>query len=181
MGWKIEGENTLIEFRVKKFWGLVKVRGKMTMRLANFNLEGVNPGNWSVYAEIDPASVNTGNARRDKHLKTADFFEVERYPLITFRSASIEQSDETHLSVKGGLTIRNITRTVTLDVTLIEESNIEAPQFRAATTLLRRDFGLNFNRMPIGREVEISVQVKALNYSAALHLAKSYESRVGLN
>lgn len=103
MGWKIEGENTLIEFRVKKFWGLVKVRGKMTMRLANFNLEGVNPGNWSVYAEIDPASVNTGNARRDKHLKTADFFEVERYPLITFRSASIEQSDETHLSVKGGL------------------------------------------------------------------------------
>jgi polyisoprenoid-binding protein YceI len=94
MEWTIDKAETVVEFSIKQFWGLVTVKGQMQVIEGRLELEKSSDyRQGSVDIKIDPASVATGNSRRDAHLKTADFFEVERYPVITFRGRSVEQSE----------------------------------------------------------------------------------------
>lgn len=159
MTWQIDNNDTLVEFKVKKLWGLITVRGKMATRQVRLEMEGANPENWSIYAEIDPASINTGNARRDKHLQTADFFDTGRYPSIVFRSTGLTQFDENKLKLNGELTIKDISRQVVLEV--IRKNEIRNGIEFAATTIIQRgDFGLNFSRLPIGPEVEVNLELR---------------------
>jgi polyisoprenoid-binding protein YceI len=161
MSWQVVG-TPFVEFKVKKLWGLIKVRGQMAVRNIVLDLDGANPESWSVYAEIDSASVSTGNARRDKHLLTADFFDFARYPLINFRSNGVTQTDENSFKVTGELTIKDVTRQVDLVVTRGSETTAGSIRFMSNTMLRRNDFGLNFNRIPIGPEAEVSLELQAL-------------------
>ena len=105
--------------------------------------------NSKVDVTIDLASLTTGNEGRDNHLRSADFFDVEHYPTATFHSSKVEQRGEDRLRVIGDLTIRGVTKPVTLDVTV--EGKFKDMQgkdrygFTATTSFSRKEFGLEWN------------------------------------
>lgn len=124
-----------------------------------------------VEAAIDAGSINTREAQRDAHLKGADFFDVEKFPTISFKSSRIEKAGEGHLKVTGDLTIHGVTKPVTLDV---EGPSAEVKDpwgntkigASATTRIKRKDFGLNWNAaleaggFLVGDEVNITLEVQ---------------------
>ena len=127
---------------------VTKVRGSFTEFSGTASSEE-NLNNAQINVEIDVNSVDTRNADRDGHLKTGDFFEVEKFPKITFSSTEVTAKDDETLAVTGDLTIKDVTKSVTIDF----EFNGEAVDpfgntrvgFEGQTTINRKDFGLNFN------------------------------------
>ncbi|WP_312587873.1 YceI family protein [Corynebacterium dentalis] len=127
---------------------VTKVRGSFTEFSGTASSEE-NLNNAQVNVEIDVNSADTRNADRDGHLKTGDFFEVEKFPKITFTSTEVTAKDDETLVVTGDLTIKDVTKSVTIDF----EFNGEAVDpfgntrvgFEGQTTINRKDFGLNFN------------------------------------
>jgi len=127
---------------------VTKVRGFFTEFSGTASSEE-NLNNAQVNVEIDVNSADTRNADRDGHLKTGDFFEVEKFPKITFSSTEVTAKDDETLVVTGDLTIKDVTKSVTIDF----EFNGEAVDpfgntrvgFEGQTTINRKDFGLNFN------------------------------------
>ncbi len=127
---------------------------------ANFNLN------------IDVASVNTDNAKRDGHLKSADFFDVANYPNITFKSTSVLKKADKNYTLKGDLTIHGVTKSISFD--LVFTGTIKDPwggtraAFKANGALSRADFGLKYNSamdnggVVIGDEVKFSIKLETV-------------------
>ncbi|MGP4088002.1 YceI family protein [Streptomyces sp. KR55] len=133
---------------------------------------GDDPTRSSVRAEIDTASVDTRNADRDKHLRSADYFDTDTHPTAHFESATVRVQDNGGYSVEGFMTIRGESRPVTLDLVLLGVA--EDPWggtragFRASTRISRSDFGVTGNvplpggRALIGDGVEIALEIEAV-------------------
>ena len=145
---------------------VTKVRGSFTEFSGTASSEE-NLNNAQISVEIDVNSVDTRNADRDGHLKTGDFFEVEKFPKITFSSTEVTAKDDETLAVTGDLTIKDVTKSVTIDF----EFNGEAVDpfgntrvgFEGQTTINRKDFGLNFNAALETGGVLVSEKI-ALNF-----------------
>ena len=145
---------------------VTKVRGSFTEFSGTASSEE-NLNNAQINVEIDVNSVDTRNADRDGHLKTGDFFEVEKFPKITFTSTEVAAKDDETLAVTGDLTIKDVTKSVTIDF----EFNGEAVDpfgntrvgFEGQTTVNRKDFGLNFNAALETGGVLVSEKI-ALNF-----------------
>ena len=145
---------------------VTKVRGSFTEFSGTASSEE-NLNNAQVNVEIDVNSADTRNADRDGHLKTGDFFEVEKFPKITFTSTEVTAKDDETLVVTGDLTIKDVTKSVTIDF----EFNGEAVDpfgntrvgFEGQTTINRKDFGLNFNAALETGGVLVSEKI-ALNF-----------------
>lgn len=145
---------------------VTKVRGSFTEFSGTASSEE-NLNNAQINVEIDVNSVDTRNADRDGHLKTGDFFEVEKFPKITFASTEVTAKDDETLAVTGDLTIKDVTKSVTIDF----EFNGEAVDpfgntrvgFEGQTTINRKDFGLNFNAALETGGVLVSEKI-ALNF-----------------
>lgn len=145
---------------------VTKVRGSFTEFSGTASSEE-NLNNAQINVEIDVNSVDTRNADRDGHLKTGDFFEVEKFPKITFTSTEVAAKDDETLAVTGDLTIKDVTKSVTIDF----EFNGEAVDpfgntrvgFEGQTTINRKDFGLNFNAALETGGVLVSEKI-ALNF-----------------
>lgn len=133
-----------------------------------------DPANWGAGAasiDIKTASINTRNERRDTHLRSADFFDVEKFPLITFRSTGVEVKG-TAITLKGDLTMKDVTRPVVLTGEYLGASGAEGPKqrlgFHVSTKIDRLDYGLTWNRaaegggLVLGDEVEIEITVAAV-------------------
>jgi polyisoprenoid-binding protein YceI len=161
MEWLIDGDNTKVDFSIKELWGLMTVRGSFKGVQGYFNFDPANPSGWSAQAKIETASLTTRNARRDKDLRSARFLDVTNYPYLTFRSVRVEQTAAGTFRLYGELTIRNVTRPVTLEVTYTPTSQNGKASFQATTSITRQDFGLN-SKMPMGSEIQISIEVAAL-------------------
>jgi polyisoprenoid-binding protein YceI len=141
------------------------VRGTVTV-------EERDPTTASIDITIPTPTVTTGDEKRDGHLRSADFFDVERYPTITFRSKRIEGKSNDALRVVGDLTIRDVTREVVLDVELLGRAKDpwgqEHAAFEANTKINRADYGLTWNAaleaggMLVGDEVKISIEAQLL-------------------
>ena len=126
---------------------------------------------------IKTASVDTGNEQRDGHLRSGDFFDVEKYPEITFRSTGIEKTGDNTYSVTGDLTIKDVTRPVTLAVEVEAAFNDpfgnERVGLSASTEINRTDWGLNWNqtleagRLLVSEKVKISAEVALVRPVAA--------------
>jgi len=134
-----------------------KIRHMMSNVTGSFNdfsatvlLDRKNPSASSVDFTINAASVDTDNESRDKHLKSAEFFEVEKYPTITFKSTKIVPAGKDRYNVTGKLTIRDVTKVVTLPVAFLgfgkDPWGNERAGFEISTTLNRKDYGLNWNK-----------------------------------
>jgi polyisoprenoid-binding protein YceI len=125
------------------------VRGAFTEFAGTAHLDVANPAASSVELTIKTASIDTGTPDRDAHLRSADFLDVERFPELTFRSTSVEQVDEEVYQVTGDLTIKGLTRPVSIDFTLTGSAldpfgNLRVG-FEGALAIKRSDWDLTWN------------------------------------
>ena len=125
---------------------------------------------------IDASSIDTGVVRRDQHLRSADYFDVARYPRITFTARHVSAEPEGRLRVVGTLTIKEVTRHVTLAVMpngrALEPSGKQRVGFSATTSIDRREFGFTGNPaldtggVVIGERIDVEIEVEAVRQSA---------------
>jgi polyisoprenoid-binding protein YceI len=166
--WNIDPAHSVAEFKVRHMM-ISNVKGYFSKVSGELSLDESNVSNSSVQASIEAASILTRDDQRDAHLKSADFFHVEKHPLISFKSDKIKQNGE--LSVEGDLTIRGVTRRVTFDVegptppTKDPWGNTRIA-ISGSTKINRKDFGLTWNAaletggILVGDEVTINLDVQ---------------------
>lgn len=179
MQWDFEPGHSAAEFRCRHMM-VTWVRGhfKNIRGILNFNPEDL--GRASVRAEIDASVIWTGEPERDGHLRSADFLDVEHHPRITFVSSDVQVCGQHEFRVKGDLTIRGVTRPVTLDLQYLgqwetpfwEDGVDKGPMVRAgfvaATTINRHDYGVSWNAplekggVVVGEEVGITIDIEAI-------------------
>ena len=162
MEWKIDTSHSQIEFAVKHM-AISTVRGKF--RSFDATVETTDRGELThVDATIDARTIDTNIEQRDAHLRSADFFDVDNHPTITFRSTTVEKHGGSSYRVSGDLTMRGVTRPVTLEVELAPHVKDPWGNRRAAAeahgTINRRDWGLNWNQALEMGGVLVSEQVK---------------------
>lgn len=167
--WKLDASHANVEFAVRHLM-ISTVKGKFAGVEGHLHLEGEDVSNARLEVEIDASSIDTGEEKRDNHLRSEDFFEVERYPKLTFESTQVERTGENELRVTGELTIRDVTREVVLDVT--EQGMVKDPWggqragYHATTKIDRKDFGLTWNQaletggVLVGDEVKITLDAE---------------------
>jgi len=169
----IDTSHSSVEF-VGRHLGLAKVRGRFTQ----FNGEIViadDPAQSSVEVEIDVASVESSDQRRDEHLRSPDFFHVENHPTMTFRSTGVRSAGDGEWDVTGDLTIRDVTKPVVLHVEFEGAENSpfgdQRIGFSASTEVERGDWGLGWNvilesgGVLVGKKIKIELNVEAVRAS----------------
>jgi len=128
---------------------VTKVRGAFNEFSGSGHFDAANPANSSLELSLVTASIDTGNTDRDGHLQSADFFDVEKFPAITFRSTSVSQSGDNTYSVTGDLTIRDKSNPVTFELEYTgaakDPFGNERIGFEGATTVNRKDWDLTWN------------------------------------
>jgi polyisoprenoid-binding protein YceI len=148
MAFVLDPAHTNIDFSAKHMM-VTNVRGTFKKFSGELDLDEQHPENSRVQITIDVASIDTGMEPRDNHLRSADFFDVEHYPTITFTSKRVERRGEDHGRIYGDLTIRDVTRGMYFDVTFEGQTkDMEGNRrggFSASTSISRKDFGLNWN------------------------------------
>jgi polyisoprenoid-binding protein YceI len=173
---KIDGSHTQAGFAVKHLL-ISTVRGEFGKTEGVVVLDEANPSKSSVEATIDAASIDTRDAKRDEHLRGADFFEVAKFPKLTFKSTKVEKAGE-GLKVTGDLTIRGVTKSVVLDVAG-PSAEIKDPWgnakrgVSAATRINRKDFGVSYGPNAIvSDEVVITIDAELTKDQPAAAPAK---------
>ncbi len=171
----IDTSHSDISFSVRHMV-FAKVRGHFGKWSATLAFDAAAPGKSSVEVSIDVASIDTREAQRDGHLKSADFFDAEKFPKITFKSKQVEAAGAGHYKVAGDLTMHGVTKGVTLDVE--ETGRGKDPWgnsrvgFVAKGSLVRADYGLKWNQaletggVLVGEKVEIEIEVEAVEAKA---------------
>ncbi len=169
--WSIDPAHSNAEFAVKHMM-VSTVKGRFRTLEGTITFDPVSQENSRVTATIDASSVDTAQADRDAHLRSEDFFDVERFPKITFGSKKIEQIDENKWKVTGDLTIRGVTKEVVLDTDyegqIVDTFGRRIAAFNAATAINRKDFGLTWNQIieaggfAVGDKVRINLNVEAV-------------------
>jgi polyisoprenoid-binding protein YceI len=161
---KIDGAHTQAGFAVKHLM-ISTVRGEFGKTEGVVVFDEANPAKSSVEATIDAASIDTRDAKRDEHLRNADFFEVAKFPKITFKSTKVEKAGE-GLKVTGDLTIKGVTKSVVLDVTG-PTAEVKDPWgnakrgVSASTKINRKDFGVSYGpNAVVGDEVTITIDAE---------------------
>jgi polyisoprenoid-binding protein YceI len=159
-----------VTFQVRHL--LTKVRGRFSDFDGTINIDAASPERSSVSVTIHAGSIDTNQGDRDKHLRSADFFAVDEFPTLTFVSTGVTPKGEGGYDVAGTLTIRGVSKAVTLAVTDLGAARDpwgnERVAFEGETTINRKDFGLNWNAaletggFLVGDEVRISLSVQAL-------------------
>ena len=171
--WDIDPSHSVVEFSIKHMM-FTTVRGRFRKVRGEIHCpDESDPTRASVSAEIDAASIDTGDEGRDAHLRGADFLDVQRYPTITFNSVRIEHSGEQdQYRVHGRLTIRDVTRDIELNTTFNGRGRNPFGKtvagFTAETSLNRRDYGLNWTAalesggLLVGDKIDVSIEVQAI-------------------
>ena len=168
--WAIDPAHSLVEFGVKHMM-FTTVKGRFATVSGTIVTHDANPATASVRAEIAAASIDTREAQRDAHLCSPDFLDAERYPTLTFRSTQVAPRGRGRYVVTGDLTIRGVTREVSLEVELTGRGTDpwgnERVGFTATTAINRKDFGLTWNQaleaggVLVGDEVKVFLEVQA--------------------
>ena len=166
----VDGAHTSVEF-VGRHLMITKVRGRFSDVRGQITI-AEEPENSHVEVQIDAASLSSGNDDRDNHLKSADFFDVEQFPTITFRSTAVKALRDNTWELDGDLTVRDVTRPVTLQVDFdgadVSPFGDERIGFSAATDINREDFGLTWNMaletggLLVGKNARIELSVQAV-------------------
>ncbi|MBI4369594.1 MAG: polyisoprenoid-binding protein [Elusimicrobia bacterium] len=167
----IDPAHSAITFRVAHMV-ISKVTGRFEKFMGSIDYDAKNPKSWKAEAAIDVAGINTSVPDRDKHLKSADFLDAEKYPQITFKSTKVIAVKKNTVKLHGDLTIHGVTKTVILDIVLggigKDPWGNERLGAAAATTINRKDFGIAWNTilesggLLVGEEIEISIEVEGV-------------------
>ena len=149
---------------------LTKVRGTFRDFSGTINFDKAKPESSSVEFRIKATSIDTGNQKRDDHLRSPDFFDVATHPEIVFKSTKVVAKGGNKFDVTGDFTMHGVTKTITLPVSFLGEQKFGKgvkAGFETAVTINRKDYGLNWNRalesggVLVGEEVEISINLEA--------------------
>ena len=172
--WNIDASHSTIGFAIRHMV-FSKVRGRFLKYTGAIQLDDDLTAA-SVDVAIDAASLDTGTAQRDTHLRSADFFDVERFPELRFRSTRVDDLGGGQLRVTGTLTIRDVSREIVLDVESTGRGTDpwgnQRIGFAARTAIDRKDFGLAWNQLLeaggvlVGDRVEIELDIQAVNAAA---------------
>jgi polyisoprenoid-binding protein YceI len=167
--WKIDPSHSHVEFAVRHLM-ISTVKGRFAGVAGTVRTDASDPSSADVDVTIDAATIDTREAQRDTHLKSADFFDVEKFPSLTFRATRIAGDPAADFTVTGQLTIHGVTRDVTLTVTA--EGRGKDPWggdragYSATTKIKRSDFGLVWNQVleaggiAVGDEIKIAIDVE---------------------
>jgi polyisoprenoid-binding protein YceI len=168
--WQLDPVHSVAEFKVR-YMMISNVKGQFSGISGILHVDEADISKSYVEATIDAASVNTREPQRDGHLKSADFFEVEKFPTLSFQSTHVRRAGRGELSVEGDLTIHGVTRNVTFDVEGPSSpakdpwGNTRVGLF-ATTKINRKDFGLTWNAaletggILVGDEVTIALDIQ---------------------
>jgi len=166
----IDKVHSEVEFQVRHL--VTKVRGKFTDFSGTVAFDAERPDASSVAFSVNTASIDTSAPDRDTHLRSEDFFFVEKYPTLTFASSSVAKKGAAQFDVTGTLTIRGVAKEITLPVTFLGAAKDpwgnDRVGFEAGITINRKDFGLMWNAaleaggFLVGDDVKISVSVQAI-------------------
>ena len=178
--WTIDTVHSGINFSIRHMV-VSKVRGRFAKFGGSLAIDDGDLTRSTIEATIDTGSIDTGTPQRDTHLRSPDFFDVERFPEIKFRSARIEKVADDRFRVTGPLTIRDVTREVSLDVEYGGRAKDpwgnDRIGFVAKATFDRKDFGLGWNQVLeaggvlVGDRVEIDLEVQGVRAAAAAQAA----------
>lgn len=175
--WEIDGAHSSVQFSVRHLM-ISNVRGQFGTVSGRVKADDTDLTRSIVEATIDAASIDTREAKRDAHLRNADFLDVERHPTITFRSTSIAAAGERRWRVTGDLTLHGVTRPVVLDVEgptppVKDPMGNTRAGARATTRINRKDFGINWHKtmdgggLVVGDEIEITIDVEGIRRATA--------------
>lgn len=174
--YEIDPAHSSAQFTIRHLM-ISNVRGDFNSVKGTVVYDPENPSDTSVQAEIDVNTLNTRDEKRDAHVKSADFFNVEKHPSILFKSSKVEQTGEEEFKITGGLTIMGVTKEVVLKVEgPSEEAKDPWGNLRigasASTKIKRSDFGLTWNAaletggVMLGDEVKIELDVELVKKTA---------------
>lgn len=161
--WKIDPSHTHAEFAVRHLM-ISTVKGRFAEVQGTVRTDESNPAASSVDVTIGVGSIDTREPQRDAHLRSADFFDVERFPTLTFRSTGLEGTPGDSFRLAGDLTIHGVTRPVVLDVQ--SEGRVKdawgglRAGFTATTKIRRSEFGLTWNQLLEAGGVTVSDDVR---------------------
>ena len=172
--YNIDKAHSEVPFQVRHL--LTKVRGRFSNFEGAIQYDEEHPENSSVDVTIQATSIDTSEKDRDTHLRSADFFEVEKFQTLTFRSGSIARKGANQFDLAGDMTIHGVTRPVTFDVEFLGKAKDpwgnERLAFEAETTVNRKDYGLHWNAaletggFLVGDDVKISLSIQAVPVKA---------------
>ncbi len=165
----IDASHSQVGFSVKHMM-FSTVRGDFRVFEGTIVVDNDNPANSSVDVTIDASTITTGDLKRDEHLRSADFFDVETYPTITFKSTSIDFKDVEDFTILGELTMHGVTEPVKIKAEQTGEGTnpwgVDVVGFEGTTKVNRKDFGLNWNAalekggVLVGDEIKISLEIQ---------------------
>ena len=168
--YQIDPDHSTVNFKIRHL--LSNVRGSFDQFEGKFDYEPGKPESWSAEATIQAASINTNVKQRDDHLRSGDFFEVAKYPTLTFKSEKVTDATETTAKLHGVLSLHGVEKPVVLDLEIHGVANDlwgnTRAGFTATTKINRKDFGLAWNQalekgqLLVGEDVEITLEVEGL-------------------
>ena len=169
--WRLDPAHSSAQFSVRHLM-ISTVRGQFGKLTGTVRYDPANPAAASVQAEVDVSSIDTREPKRDAQLKSADFFDVTKYPTATFRSTKIEPAGPNKLKITGDLTMHGITKQVVFDVDGLGEPVKDRAGLRigatATTKISRKEFGILWNRLTeaggvtVGDEVTITIDAELI-------------------
>ncbi len=167
--WELDPKHTTVEWVARHV--LTKVRGRFGKVAGTIHVEEVPERSW-VEVEIDAASIDSNTPDRDNHLRSADFLEVEKYPKLTFRSTALRPTGPNTFELDGDLTIKDVTRPVTLEVEYLGVNDspwgTKLAGFSARTEIDREDWGMTWNvvietgGLLVSKKVQIELEIEAV-------------------
>ncbi len=180
--WNIDLKHSDATFAVKHLV-ISTVRGHFGKTTGTIKMDESDVTRSSVQAAVDVNTIDTRVPDRDKDLKSANFFDAEKYPTMTFTSTKVQKAGEGRLQVTGDLTIKGTTKPVTFDVTYTPQAikgmgGEERRGFSATTKINRKEFGLSYSKMVeagpvVGDEVTIQIDAEAVKQGAGQRSAEA--------
>jgi polyisoprenoid-binding protein YceI len=170
--WELDPAHSTIGFSIRHMM-ISSVRGQFRTFTGKATGDPKTPDKAQIEASIDVASIDTANEKRDGHLKSPDFFDVAKFPTITFKSKSIAAAGAGKAKVTGDLTMHGVTKEVVLEVegptdVIKDPMGTTRAGAHATTKINRKDFGIAYNKtldgggLMVGDEVEVTIDVEAV-------------------
>lgn len=177
MTWQLDKAHSSINFSVRHMM-ISTVRGRFEDFDGTFEINEADPSQSKIEVEIQTASINTKEAQRDGHLISPDFFDAEKYPVMTFKSKRVEKVDNQNVRLVGDLTIKDITKEVVLAVEYAGQAKspwgtVNAG-FTGHTKISRKEWGLTWNvaletgGVLVGDEITISIELELVKQPEAV-------------
>jgi polyisoprenoid-binding protein YceI len=172
--WAIDRAHSRLGF-VARHAMVTKVRGEFKEFEGELYIDGEDPTKSSAIVNVKVASVDTANAQRDEHLRTNDFFEAAKFPIMTYKSSGAERVDDTHYRLSGDLTLHGVTRPVTFDIEFTGQATDPFGNarigFEGTAVLNRKDFGISWNAaleaggVLVSEKVTVELDISAVKVS----------------